>query len=327
MNEVNWGILGCGGIANKFAVSLLALNSGKLAACASRTIEKAGEFADRHRIEKRYSTYNDLVNDPGIDAIYIATPHNFHYEQTKLCLEHGKHVLCEKPFTVNAAQASELTALAKEKNRFLMEGVWTRFLPAVQKLKELLAEGVIGEVKTVRADFCFASGCGPEHRLLNPDLAGGALLDVGIYPIHFASIIFGKQPIRIQSSAVIGKTGVDEISFYLFEYGNGKTAQLSSSVTTQAPVDAIVSGEQGYIRIPHFLGAKTLEIRRKGAEPETLEFPCPDMEMFKYEIAHAMECIAAGKTESEILPHSETLAILKTMDALRAEWGLKYPGE
>ena len=327
MEKINWGVIGCGGIAHMFASGLQGLEQGTLLAGASRTPGRAAEFAEKHGMERVYTDYAALVSDPGVDAVYIATTHNFHFENTKLCLEHGKHVLCEKPFTVNAAQASELIGLARAKNLFLMEAVWTRFLPAIGKLRELLAAGVIGDVLTVKADFSIAGEFGAEHRLRNKALAGGALLDLGIYPITFASIVFGGQPVRIQSSAVLGDTGVDDRSFYLLDYEGGRRALLSSSFTDRAPTEGTVCGTEGHIRVPGFLWATQFRVFREGEEPETFDLPYGEGENFKFEIAHAMECIAAGKTESDIMPLAETLAIMQTMDTLRAQWGLEYPGE
>jgi predicted dehydrogenase len=328
IQTIRWGIIGCGGIAQLFATSLGALEKGILLAGASRTPGRAAEFAQKHGIERVYTDYESLVADPDIDAVYIATTHNFHFKNAKLCLENGKHVLCEKPFTLNAAQTQELMALAQANNLFMMEAVWTRFLPAIIKMQELLADGVIGEVLTVKADFSISGEFAPESRLRNKALAGGALLDLGIYPITFADIIFNEQPTRIQSSAVMGTTGVDDRAFYLFDYENGRRAMLSSSFTHHAPSEAIVCGTKGYIRLPWFHAAQELTIHRQGSnEPETIKLPYSEGENFKFEIAHAMECIRAKKIESDILPLSKTLAIMQTMDTLREQWGLRYDGE
>ncbi len=327
MQEIKWGIIGCGGIAHMFAESLAALGHGILLAGASRTPGRAQAFAGKHGMERVYADYEALVADPDVDAVYIATTHNFHFENARLCLENGKHVLCEKPFTVNAAQMAELIALAREKNLFMMEAVWTRFLPAIGKLRELLAEGVIGEVLTVKADFSITGEFSAEHRLKNKALAGGALLDLGIYPITFAAIVFGEQPVRIQSSAVIGETGVDDRSFYLFDYEGGRRSVLSSSFTHHAPSEGIVCGTKGYIRVPVFHAAQELHIHRAGRDPEIIRRPYGNNENFTFEITEAMECIAAGKLESTVFPLSETLAVMQTMDTLRAQWGLKYEGE
>ena len=328
MQEVRWGIIGCGGIANTFATSLSALDSGILLAGASRTGDKADDFAQRHGLERSYSDYGALVADPEIDAVYVATTHNFHYENVKLCLEHGKHVLCEKPFTVNADQARNLIQLAQAKNLFLMEGLWTRFLPVIIHLQELLADGAIGEVQSVYANFFLGCDVSPEHRLRNKALAGGALLDLGVYPINMASLVFGQQPLKIESAVNLDEeTGVDASSYYFFDYGQRRRAVLSASYTQAAPNEALVCGTKGFIRLPHFHGAKEMHLYRTGEAPEVLEFSYGEGENFKYEIAHAMECITAGKTESDIMPLSETLAIMETMDALRSQWSLTYPDE
>ncbi|MBN2164517.1 MAG: Gfo/Idh/MocA family oxidoreductase [Pontiellaceae bacterium] len=328
MLDIRWGIIGCGGIARTFAISLRALGYGELLAGASRTPGRAQAFCTEHNIPRYYTGYEQLVSDPDIDAVYVATTHNFHYGHVRLALEHGKHVLCEKPFTVNAAQAAELIELARSRKRFLMEAVWTRFLPSIQTAQKLIAEGTIGDVQTVYANFCLGKSVPPDHRLRNINLAGGALLDLGIYPISMADLVFGQKPERIVSSAVMDpETGVDEHSYYLFEYTDGRKAVLSASYSQRAPVEAVISGTGGFIRLPHFLGAQEVHLHRNGEPPETFEFPYGELENFKYEIAHAMECIAAGQTESSILPPAKTLETMQTMDALRQQWNLVYPGE
>jgi len=328
MQDIRWGVLGCGWIASTFATSLKALDHGKLSAGASRTPGRAREFTGNHNVASAYTDYESLVADSEVDAVYVATTHNFHYEHVKLCLENGKHVLCEKPFTINAGQARELIALARRKNLFLMEAVWTRFLPAITKVQQLLAENIIGEVQTVYCNFCLGKQVPPEHRLRNRALAGGALLDLGIYPISMADIVFNQEPNKLSSSATMDEvTGVDEHSYYQFEYDGGQKAILSSSYSQAAPVEALICGTGGYIRVPHFLGAKELHIHRTGEETEVLTFPYGEGENFKYEIAHAMDCIINGKTESDILPLSKTLAVMETMDALRRQWNFSYPDE
>lgn len=324
MKPIQWGILGCGGIAHTFAKSLKALPDGVLLAGASRTPGRAAEFAGEHGMERIYTDYEIFLADPDIDAVYVATTHNFHYENVKLCLQSGKHVLCEKPFTITAQETLELTALARETGCFLMEGMWTRFLPAILKMQQLLREGVIGEVLAVRVDFCATGDFNTSHRMRNKALAGGALLDLGVYPITFADIVFDVAPQRIQSSAFIGETDVDDRSFYLLDYPGGKFAQLSSSFTHNSPNEAVIMGSGGFIRVPKFWMAQDLEIHRTGEDPETLSFPFPEREDFKFEIADAMECIRERKLESAINPLSKTHRILQIMDKLRAQWGLSY---
>jgi predicted dehydrogenase len=328
MKDIQWGILGCGGIANTFATSLQALETGNLLAGASRSPGRAQAFADKHGMERVYTDYESLVSNPDINAIYIATTHNFHFENAKLCLNHNKHILCEKPFTVNATQMKELINLAQEKGLFMMEAFWTRFLPAIGKIKELLDEGAIGKVTTVYADFSVNPECDNTHRLKNKALAGGALLDLGVYPINMAAIVFGVHPSNIDSSVIMGETGVDYSHSLRFEYPEGRRAFLTSSFVESGPSQATIQGSQGYIQTPPFFhGSTEFTLYPKGGEPQTFKFPCPHEQMFKYEIDHCMKTIAAGKQESDIMPLSETLAVLKIMDDLRSAWGLVYPGE
>lgn len=321
---MKWGIIGCGGIAHTFAKGLNKIANGSLAAVASNSQERANAFAATYNVDKRYNSYQDIVDDKDIDAIYIATTHNFHFENAKLCLLHGKHVLCEKPLTVNARQAEELIAIAKNNHVFLMEAVWTRFLPAIKKLQQVIATGIIGDILTVKADFSISGNFEPSHRLLNKTLAGGALLDLGIYPITFAHIVFGQHPEKIKSSAVMGETGVDESSFYLFEYPSGQHATLSSSFIEHSPTQAIISGSKGYISVPEFLAAKEFSIHLPNKPVTTETFKRSDDENFMYEISHAITCINKGLTESPEFPLSETLNVMKTMDTLRSQWGLVY---
>lgn len=328
---LNWGVIGCGQIANTFADGLACLQTGKLIACASNSKQRAQEWAEKqkhqHKIAKIYDNYHSLVLDQDVEAVYVANTHNFHYESVKLCLQHNKHVLCEKPITLNAAQASELYALASKNNCFLMEAVWTRFLPAIRMLQKELSDNIIGDVLSLRADFCFALKVDQTHRLRNKALAGGALLDLGIYPITFAYLIFGQAPEKILSSAVIDTTGVDERSFYLFEYADGRRASLSSGYTQAAPWEALIAGSEGYIRVPNFFAAQEFIVQIEGQEPKTHAYPFAPTENFSFEIQHMQDCIAHGLTESPILPNSESLEVMRTMDALRAQWGLKYDDE
>lgn len=325
--DIKWGIVGCGGIARKFVKSLKALPHGSLVAVASSSMDRATAFAEETGLNPIATDYAGLLSNPDVDAVYIATTHNFHAANLRQCLESGKAVLCEKPLTINAKFAEEMILLAREKNLFLMEAMWTRFLPAMVKVRELIAAGEIGEVITVKADLSFRAPQDPENRLRNPELAGGALLDVGVYPLSLASMVFGGAPVDIKSHAVIGETGVDERGFYLLDYGQGQTALLSSGISGNLPVEAIIGGTKGYIRVLWFLGAQEIVVCRNDQPAETLKFPFEEEEGFQFEIAHVMECIDSGKTESSIMPLDETLAIHRTMDQLREQWGLKYPSE
>ena len=328
---LKWGVIGCGHIANTFADGLACLDDGELIACASASLERARDWADgnsdKHQITKIYGSYEQLLQDSEIDAVYVANTHNFHYQSVKRCLLANKHVLCEKPITLNAKQATELFALAKERSCFLMEGVWTRFLPAIRMLQKMLSDNSIGEVLSVRADFSLNRVFEETHRLRNKELAGGALLDLGIYPITFAYIAFGEAPNKIQSSVVLDSTGVDQRSFYLFEYAGGGRASLSSAYSHVAPTNAIIAGSEGYIEVPHFLGAQEFVVHLEGESPQTYTYPFSDDENFSFEIKHMQDCIRQGLLESPILPASESISVLQTMDELRAQWGIEYKDE
>ena len=227
--QFRWGILGCGNIAKKFAIGLQAIDDATLVAVGSRTQENADAFAEEFSAERRHPSYEALAADPDVDAIYVATPHPFHKDNSILCLKNKKPVLCEKPFTINKPEAEELVSVAQAEDIFLMEAMWTRFLPLVVRLRELLAEGVIGDVRLVQADFGFRGNVNPDNRLFNLELGGGGLLDVGVYTISFASMLLGT-PASIATSAVIGETGVDEQAGIVFTYADGQMATLCCAI-------------------------------------------------------------------------------------------------
>lgn len=323
MKKIQWGIMGAGGISDKFASDLAHSNEGELLAVASKTPGKAEKFADKFKASKVYTSYEDFVADPEIEIVYIGTLHPMHKDNVLLCLNAGKAVLCEKPFMMSADETAEVIQAAKDNNVFLMEAMWTRYLPPVVQAREWIKEGKIGEVQMLTANFGFNFGWDPGHRLLDKKLGGGALLDAGIYPISFASMVFGKQPTRISSNAHIGETGVDERFSALFEYEGGQTALLSGGVLLRTSNDAIIYGTKGYIHLNDFLfgaGAalhipneEIVEIKKK---PETLGYI--------FEAEEAMRCLREGRKESAIMPLNETFEIMQTIDALRGQWGLEY---
>lgn len=326
-DTIKWGIIGCGGIAQKFANCMKHVATAELAAVASATPGKAEEFASQFGVDSAYGDYNQLVGRDDIQAVYVATTHNFHYENVKLALEHGKAVLCEKPITVAAWEAEELIALARERKLFLMEGMWTRFLPAICQVREWLDAGEIGELRQIRADFGFNAPFNPEGRMFNKALAGGALLDAGIYPVSLASMIAGS-PVAVEGIAEIGSTDVDEQSFYLFRYESGAIASLSASVRAPVEIVAEIIGSEGRITIPRFLAASSAELHRFDRR-ETIrrDFPFPDGQGFEYEIQEVVDCLNQGKLESDVMPLDETLSIMQTMDALRKKFGLVYDND
>lgn len=327
MTEVlRWGIVGTGNIASKFAQGLQALPTAKLVAVGSRSQQTADAFGDRFNVPHRHASYEALAADPDVDAIYIGTPHSLHLSNMIQGLDHGKAVLCEKPFTINAAQARQAIDLARARNLFLMEAVWTRFMPLFVELRRLLAEGVIGEVRMISADFGFRSQVNPATRLFDLKLGGGGLLDVGVYPINLASMILGR-PDRIVSLAELGETGVDEQAAMILGYPGGQLAVLSTAIRTRSQHEAIIMGTEGYIRLPaRWWYPSTLVVDWPNKLPETIEVPY-EGNGYNYEADEVHRCLRAGKTESDIMPLDETLAIMETMDTLRAQWGLKYPME
>lgn len=327
VDKIRWGILGTGMIAHKFAEGLRVLPDAVLTAVGSRSQAAADRFGDAFDVPHRHATYQDLASDPEVDVIYVSSPHPMHKEDTLLCLEAGKAVLCEKPFTMNSQESEAVIRAARERGLFLMEAMWTRYLPAVVRARQLLAEGVIGEVRMVQADFGFRAEVDPKHRLLNPDLGGGALLDVGIYTVSLASMVFGQQPAEINSQVYLGSTGVDELSGTIFRYPAGQIAVLSSSLQINTPHDAVIIGTKGSIRIhPSFWCTDGMTLTLDGQPEQVMNLPRVS-NGYNYEAAEVMACLRAGKRESEVMPLDETLAIMQTLDRIRALWGLKYPTE
>ncbi len=326
LNVINWGILGTGRIATLFAEDVQLTPDSRLLSVGSRSQESADKFGDKFNIRNRYPDYESLAADPDVDVIYVATPHPFHYENTKMCLEAGKAVLCEKPFTINTGETKELIALAKEKNLFLMEAMWSRFVPIYVKVREWIEDGLIGEVRMVQADFGFRVDWDPQNRLLNPDLGGGALLDVGIYPIDLASMVFNKKPKKIIGSAHLGATGVDEQSAMILTYDQGELAVLSCAVRTDTPHEAVILGTEGSIKLePPFWHARKAKLITDGEE-SSIDLPIVGNGYY-YEAMEVIQCLNKGLKESSIMPLSDTVRNMKIMDELRKQWGITYPVE
>lgn len=321
---IRWGILGTGTIANTFATALASLDDARLQAVGSRTQASADAFGDAHQIPNRHASYEALAADPEVDAIYIATLNSLHQDNSILCLNHGKAVLCEKPFTINRVQAEAVLAVAREKNIFIMEAMWTRFIPALQQAMAWIDEGAIGEVRMVQANFGFRYDAAP---LFDPALGGGALLDVGIYPITLAHMAFRQAPTQIRSLPYLGRNGVDEQSAYLLGYDGGGLALLGSAIQTKTPYDGYIMGTDGMITLhDSFWNASRVSLERPEEAPVTKEFP-HHCNGYEYEAQEVHRCLRAGKLESDIMPHQTTLDILETMDNIRLQWGLRYPME
>ncbi|NHN30444.1 Gfo/Idh/MocA family protein [Paenibacillus agricola] len=323
---IQWGILGPGDIARVFADDLVHAPHARITAVGSRSQERADDFAAKYQIPYAYGSYKELIENPDVDIIYVATPHPMHKEHVQACLQAGKAVLCEKSFTMNAAELEELVVLARKNKVFLMEAMWTRYLPAIEKVREWLASGVIGDVHMIDVRFGNHAVWNPESRLFNPSLGGGALLDVGIYGVSFISMVMGQQPTTIKSLVKLGATGVDEVFTALFGYEGGQMAHLMAGLSLKSKHEVTILGSKGEITVPDFWQAKTVVLSVYGKQEETyVDKAAP--RGYTYEANEAMRCLREGRLESAIMPLDESLAIMQTMDRLRADWGLKYPFE
>ncbi len=324
--QIKWGILACGRIAKKFASDLKLVEGGELYAVASRNKQTALEFTKEYPAQKAYGSYEELVSDPEVDAIYVASPHAMHHEHTLLCLKHGKAVLCEKAFAINSKQALEMVELARVNKVFLMEALWSRFLPHYLKVREMIDQGKIGEIKGVMANFGFKPTPPIPDRLYNPALGGGALLDIGIYTVFFAQSLLGK-PDSILATMDPADTGVDNQCSIIFKYKNGSTATLFSTLVSNLETDADIFGTEGRIRLSSrfYEPSSTIYYYPDKVDSRT-EIPVGRESGFgyQYEIRHVQECLAQGLTESPIYPLSDTLDLMETLDRIRAEMGLKY---
>jgi predicted dehydrogenase len=324
-SKIRWGILGTGNIAQQFARGLRDAANAELGAVGSRSLEKSQAFGREFSVTRCHGSYAQLADDPQIDVIYISTPHALHRDNAILCLERGKPVLCEKPLAINRSQAAEMIELARRKNLFLMEAMWTRFLPPIVRLRKLLAEGVIGDVRLVSADFGIHVHRNPQHRLFDPCLGGGCLLDVGIYPINLANMILGN-PSKMAGEATLGPTNVDEQAAITLVYPGGQIATLLAAIQTQTAHHAGVFGTKGFIHIGTHWWKGAPMLITTGDKTWRVDEPILG-EGYQYEADEVARCLAAGEIQSDIMPWDQTLSVLSTMDQLRAMWGVKYPME
>ena len=322
---MNIGIIGAGNIAICMAQTLNGMPDATSYAVASRDLERAEQFAKDHGFAKAYGSYEELVKDPEVELIYIATPHSHHFEQAKLCIENGKPILCEKAFMANAAQAKEIVALAKEKNVFLAEAIWTRYMPSRKMIDDVIASGKIGEVTALSANLGYDIDEIP--RITDPKLAGGALLDVGIYPLTFASMVLGDDIVNITSTCTKTATGVDEQSSITLEYPNKVMAYLHCSMLCATEQYGIVYGTKGYLIAKNLNNVDVIEIYSPERKlQETLHVP-KQINGYEYEVAASMKAISEGKIECEEAPLAQSIHMMEVMDSLRASWGIVYPFE
>ncbi|MYU34781.1 Gfo/Idh/MocA family oxidoreductase [Streptomyces sp. SID8358] len=328
---VRWGVLATGGIAATFTRDLLAMKdpASEVVAVASRALPSARAFAERFGIERAYGSWAELVADDDVDVVYVATPHSAHREAAGLALEAGKHVLCEKAFTLNAREAGELVDLARERGLFLMEAMWTYCNPLIRRMTELVRDGAIGEIRTVQADFGFAGTFGAEHRLRDPALGGGALLDLGVYPVSFAHLLLG-EPDRVQADALLSPEGVDLNTGMLLGWESGATALLGCSIVGDLPTVASVTGTGGRIDFPQgFFHPERFVLHRPGREPEEISTgPGPQcLTGMQFEAAEVTRALLAGEKESPLVPLEGSLAVMRTLDAVRDRIGVRYPAD
>jgi predicted dehydrogenase len=319
---VRWGILATGNIAGVFAEDLARVPDAELVAVGSRTPQAAQAFADRYRIPHAHGSWAQLAADPDVDVVYVATPHSAHHAAARVCLEAGKAVLCEKAFTLDLATATDLVDLARDRGLFLMEAMWMRCNPAIRRLVDLVASGRIGEVRAVHADFGLAERLPPTHRLHARALGGGALLDLGVYPVTFAHLFLG-EPAAIAAWATLSPEAVDDNTGMLFGYDSGALATLTCSLVTDTPRVASVSGTTGRVELARgFARPETLVLYR-GEEVERIDVPY-EGHGYVHEIVEVHRCLGLGLLESPLVPLADTLAVMRTLDAVRARIGVTY---
>lgn len=326
MKKIRVGILGAGNIAGRWMLDAHTVAEADIVCVAAREEARAQAFAQRWGIPNAVGGYAALVARADVDVVYVATPHPLHCEHAMLAMRAGKHVFCEKPVAMNGRQLRDMIACAKECGVFFMEAMWTRLFPATLRARELLTEGAIGDLRMVHAQFGFRAEVDPRSRLFDAALGGGALLDVGCYPIAFAVDMFGCAPEAVTGVAALGETGVDEQNVMSLRFPGGGVAMLMSAVRTIAPVEAVLYGTEGSLRIPDFYHPDRLLLIKEGTTETVFAQPYVQ-EGFAFELRHLCACIRQGLMESPRMPHKDSLAVMDTMDALRAQWGLRYPME
>lgn len=323
MEKLKVGIIGAGHIARKMAYTLNAMEDAEPYAVASRNLENAQGFADEWKFAKAYDSYDELINDPEVELIYIATPHSHHYAQARMCLERGKPVLCEKAFTANVREAEALIRLAREKKVFLTEAMWTRYMPFSQTIRDVVDNGEIGRVMMLTAGIGY-----PIHwkeRIAKPELCGGALLDIGVYPINFALMTFGTDLSGITSACVKGPSGVDLQSSITFLYRNHRLAVLHMTAFCANDRLGIISGDKGYLIVDNINNPQQAIVYSANHEEIGCYVCPPQITGFEYQVRASAEAIRHGQIETPYMPHEETLRVMHILDDLRSEWGVRFP--
>ena len=326
MNKIRLGILGCGRIARKFASDLLLVEDAILMAAGSRTESSVKAFAEEFPVKYAHSSYEELVKNPEVDVIYVASPHAQHREHTILCLNHGKAVLCEKAFALNEGDAKEMIDLAIEKKVFLMEALWTKFMPHYQLVMQWIRDGKLGAIQNVTINFGFAPTPPVPQRLFDPALGGGSLLDIGIYNVFMAMSVLGL-PDHIEASMTPTSSGIDEQCAILFKYNNGAMAQLFCSFSTNLATEADIAGREGRIRLTSRFYEPSTSIEfypGRVDSKQIIDFHKEPGWGYQYEIKHVNHCLREGLTESPIMSHSDTLTLMRVLDKIRAIAGIRY---
>ncbi len=324
--KYNWGILAPGKIAHRFTDGLKLLDNANLYAVGSRNLGRARDFAGQYGYEKYYGSYEELAEDPDLEVVYVASPHSHHMEHTLLCLNAGKSVICEKAFGINSSEVEAMIEAAGNNRLFLMEALWPPFQPSYRKATGILNSGKAGAVITVRSHFAFKPPYEPEKRLYNPDLGGGTLLDIGIYPVIDALTFLGV-PDDIKAIATFAETGVDDSNNMIFSYDNGKSANLFSSIKTEAGIGTDIFCENGNLYLNRMRdGTQKLRVEINGQKPEEVFFN-PESRGFNFEAREVMKCLDLGKMESDVVPLSFSLDLIKTLDRIRKISGIRYAGK
>jgi predicted dehydrogenase len=329
MDTFTWGIIGPGSIAEEFAEDLALVKSAhhRVGAILHHDLGKAADFAKKVQATQYFDNLDVFVKEANIDAVYIATPHPLHFEETLTCLQHKIPVLCEKPLAMNGRQVKAMVKAAEDNHTFLLEGMWIRFLPSINQVLELIEDGAIGNIVSVKADMSYKAPYDPESRYFDPKLGGGSLLDLGIYPVFLTHLLLGK-PTRIQATARLSDKGIDEACAAIFQYGQGKYAMIESSLVTQTELTATVYGDKGRLQITTPWNEKPPEIITEVYGEDIQHHPCDwEGRGFQYEAAEVYHCVKAGKLYSELLCHRFSIDLMETMDAIRQQTHIVYPAD
>ena len=324
-NQKKIGIIGTGKIAGIMAKTIKKMKNVKCYAVASRDYSRAQAFAKEFGVKKAYGSYEDMVKDPKIDLVYIATPHSEHYENMRLCIENGKNVLCEKSFTANANQAEQIFSLAKEKNIFVTEAMWTRYMPMLTTIRGIISSGIIGTPSVLNCNLGYYVA--EKERMINPQLAGGALLDLGVYTLNLAAMLFGNDVVKISSSCTMTPSGVDASDSITLLYSDGRMAVLNCTMLGMSDRRGIIYGTNGYIEIENINNFESVSVYDKDYKLIKKETAPKQITGYEYEVIASLEAIGRNAIECWEMPHAETLRIMRVMDDLRQEWGVVYPFE